>query len=329
MFRRLCIVFINILFLLIFVFVSNYYAEKYSGQFISFVNKILPSKVEYSESEINKYDIEEFPTDFNFLQWNDENFNKFCGEERIEFGQNYKNKEAIVILGCSYAYGHGISKENSFPYILSQLSKRPVYSFAQCGDSPFSSYQNMMDNINKYPNLKNAKYVIYLYMYDHITRLLNHEEFKKITMFNKKIEGKNLFYKKFFLLDYIHFLIIRKSLLTEKAPRVKTISYLKNALVTLNSMIKSEFPNAKFIVIVYDEKILKSNLIQNIPYVSDILNSDIWYTFPKDITIVKTKDIIGFKFNNNYKIKKDFAGIHPNEKAWKEFTPKFQEQYIK
>ena len=94
--------------------------------------------------------------------------------------------------------------------------------------------------------------------------------------------------------------------------------------------IKTIAPNAKFIIIVYDEKLPADEDNLTIKYDSEILNSHIWKELENetDITIVHTKDITGFLFDKDYKLKQDIANWHPNEKAWQVFTPKFAKNYI-
>ena len=68
-----------------------------------------------------------------------------------------------------------------------------------------------------------------------------------------------------------------------------------------------------------------------IKFESDIINSKIWSDFEKETgtKVIRTKDIMGFYFDKEYKLKEDIAAWHPNERAWIELTPKFAEKYIK
>ena len=68
-------------------------------------------------------------------------------------------------------------------------------------------------------------------------------------------------------------------------------------------------------------------------YYFQILNSKIWKELEEEtngnIKIVRTKDVMGFYFDKDYKLEEDISGWHPNARVWKEFTPKFVSQYIK
>ena len=111
----------------------------------------------------------------------------------------------------------------------------------------------------------------------------------------------------------------------------KSEKFLKLIIKNTQKQLKEVFPNTKLIIIIYNEKLPEEYDLKEIKYFYDNENSEIWKELESetDIKIIKTKDIMGFKFDSNYKLKKDVAGWHPNEKVWKEFTPKFASKYIK
>ena len=98
----------------------------------------------------------------------------------------------------------------------------------------------------------------------------------------------------------------------------------------MNKELKLVAPNAKQIFIVYNEYIPEHHTLSKIKFVVDKMNDKLWDELEKetDIQIVRTKDIMGFYFNKNYKLEADFSDWHPNARAWAEFTPKFVEKYI-
>jgi len=138
--------------------------------------------------------------------------------------------------------------------------------------------------------------------------------------------------------------IIEKFLFSNKLTRFILMRYkmknsdkfIKRVLYNANIKIKKICPNAKLICVVYNEKIPIPNKIEkymynNIKYDRDVLNSIIWKEIgnDSDIIVVQTKDVTGFLYDKDYKLKEDFVGWHPNVKAWESFVPEFSEKYIK
>ena len=102
----------------------------------------------------SNYNTEPFPPYFKRLELTDENLEKFCGENRKVFNSSY-TKRPIIVTGCSYAYGHGIKKDETFPYILSQITQSPVYNYANCGAQ---AYENLSENSRGCP-LRNPDFI--------------------------------------------------------------------------------------------------------------------------------------------------------------------------
>jgi len=125
------IIFVNI-FLLIFVyFFTNFIINM---QLLAVDN----SKADYKYIKEHWEDFENYPKDYKRLTASEEILDKFCGEERVEFGEKYKNNP-IIFLGDSYCYGHGLKKQESFPFLISEKNQRPVYSFCFCGSNLIDS----------------------------------------------------------------------------------------------------------------------------------------------------------------------------------------------
>ena len=165
------IVFINIVILAVIFAVLNFIIDKNTEKIFNLLknsNNVFNYMSDAALS-LNKEITEKYIG--KTLEISEENCKKFCGEQRFIFGENYKNNP-IIILGCSYTYGHGIKKEETFPYLLSELTKRPVYSFSLCGSDGLSSLARMKSYNEEQP-IKNADYVIYLYMLDHINRYMD------------------------------------------------------------------------------------------------------------------------------------------------------------
>ncbi len=294
--------------------------------FLNFINNFDNLNVNLSE-----YQTESMPDNFIRLENNDEKYKEFCGEERRLFNNNYV-KHPIIVLGCSYAYGHGLKKQESFSYLLSEYTNRPVLNYSQCGYSLLSSLSDLYDDYNNnYKNLINdSEYIIYVYMYDHINRYLSYFFMHWVypIMYNhKNIIG---FFDNFKVFRYIFFSMNVTKILQDY-PNIEGINlYLKNIIINANEKLKKIAPNAKFIIVIYDEKMSLTDGEFAIKFNSDIINSNVWKEIEQetDIKIVRSSDITGFYFDKNYKLNADIAGWHPNAKAWSVFTKKFAHKYI-
>ena len=284
------------------------------------------------EINTSDYDTEEPPKDL-IIENTDEVYQKFCGEERIKFGEQY-NKRPIVVLGCSYAYGHGLERNETFPYLLSEITKRPVFSYATCGSNILDNFTRLYDDLNSENGelIRNSEYFIYVYMHDHIIRYLEPTRFD-INMFFDELFDYNPFEKllsKVFLFKYIIIKLKIKEILNEYPKNEKSIAYLKHVIKISHERIKKIAPDSKFIILLYDEKLDAYYPPNDLKYHTDIQYSPFWKEFEKDgISVVYTKDLVGFKFDKNYKLRHDIADWHPNGKVWKLVTPPFVKNYIK
>lgn len=323
------ILFSNLLILGLLFASLNLYIDNniiYIGKFLRNKNIFISNNIDKSKIDISKYNVEK--TTVKYIK---DNGNKnFCGENRIKYNiDKYPQKNSIVILGCSYVYGQGISNYKTFPYLLSNLSKRPIYNFAVCGgDAIFS----LMQIEPKEYILNNADYVIYVYMHDHINRYLSLERlyyYYEIYDMPKNKLKKILI--KIPLFRLIFSSIKNKELLKNYPDAKESSLFLKTMMKSLEKEVKKISPNAKLIIILYDQKIADIYSLDKIKFDYENQNSKIWNELQQetDITVVHSKDIVGFLFDKDYKLKKDVSDWHPSEKTWEVFTPLFAEKYIK
>ncbi len=334
------IILFNILFFTALVVITGYYIDNNICKDVLpywLNNKIIRWNIDESKIDIEKYAFEINP--IIHLESNSENFNKFCGEERLKFGEEY-SKNPILVLGCSYAYGQGLKLEQTFPYLLANITKRPIYNFSQCGSHILANLQELENysGAEKGEKINNAEYVIYVYMHDHINRYLRVDDlyvnYKYLDDFQQN-KFLNYFMKiQLFRLLYYSFKInniINGGGRDNIEMFIENSSqYLKKIMLSSYKKIKEIAPKAKFIIIIYDEKMPDENGNLKIKYDSEVLNSHIWQEINNetDIEVIHTKDITGFVFDKDYKLKKDISDWHPNEKAWAVFTPKFAKKYI-
>ena len=116
------IIFINIIIFILLIFISSIFIDKNIKDINNFYLRYNPfnKKINVSKIKIDNYATEEFTA--KKIELKDSNSNLFGGEFRLNFGENY-TKKPIIILGCSYAYGHGLKIEETFPCKLSQITK--------------------------------------------------------------------------------------------------------------------------------------------------------------------------------------------------------------
>ncbi len=172
--KILIILVVNIIILGVGLFGLNYFLEINDNRTLTMLEiaekylkgKKVQSKLENLKNNINNYiysdydfpyseeDIE--PNVVKEIEMTDESYAKFCGENRRIVNQDYK-KPPIVTLGCSYMYGHGLTKEESFPYLLSNITGTSVYNYSSCGSNGLEQIFFIKDDeITK--EVKHSKY---------------------------------------------------------------------------------------------------------------------------------------------------------------------------
>ena len=320
----------NILILLFMIVSLNIFIKRNinNENFEHELGKILPRhnlKFEFS-TNIQNYKYEKNMVKLEEIT--EENDNKYCGERRFEYNQN-NNGNSIIVLGCSYAYGHGLKKEETFPSILSNITQSSIYNFSKCGSQLGENISDMKKetkNINQ-----DIKYIVYLYMQDHINRmLLTSSMYKYYELYLGLGQNKvhNYLIKKIPLYKLIC-VILNKYKIQSNFKNIE--KFLKNSILLSYKELSTLYPNSKFIIILYEEKLPDSYSHFEIAYLSNIMNSKIWTEIEKEtnIQIVRTSHITGFYFDKEYKLKEDISNWHPNAKAWEKFTPLFAEKYIK
>ena len=326
------IILINVLIILLFFIISNFVLKlTYRNfQFIKYPAFNIP------EINITKYDLEDPPEDLWVPVDIDD---RFANGIRRYFGEKYINngKNPIIILGCSYAHGQGIEKdEECFAYRLAELTKRYILCYAKCGSNILDNLSTIYKEIKRDKKLKQqistADYVIYVYMHDHIVRFFDiaRYDFDKFDDDLFEYTNKEKFLSKIFLFRYIIARLKIQNILSEYPNSERSKLFLKKVIEISAERIKELAPHAKFIVVLYEEKISTQYPKDYIKFHLDTMYSNIWDELEKEgIIIVHTKDLLGFKFDRKYKLEHDFADWHPNGKAWEVFTPEFAKKYIK
>lgn len=246
---------------------------------------------------------------FKQLEFNDESFSKYCGDDRRVFEKD-KTKPPIIVFGCSYAYGHGLKKEESFSYLLSEITGRTIYNYAECGGHFYASLQEFSNDVKnkerednetaKY--IKTADYIVYVYMYDHINRFADSIYWQSSAV-DEYIWKYKTAYK---ILGKIKKYYVYKGFPDSKNGE----KYLKKMMSEGIQKTKKIAPEAQIIVLIYDEKIPlysteKCTLEENrVRYLSDIKNSEVWKELEEEegIKVIHSKELTGFVFDKNYKL---------------------------
>lgn len=218
---------------------------------------------------------------------------------------------SIILLGCSFTYGHLLKDNETFGAVLSDYTDKSVYNWGLNSSSPREILYllHQKDIIKKLiEDRSNVEYVIYTYIPDHIFRLYyNLSELSPIYKLkdnSKLIYKRNTPYNVTFLSRELQRV---KYKYTSEEKRQKYFSlYIKEINEEIKKNFKFKDKNTKFVILIYYPEGIKdwnkiSELDNNIitVNVSDIAQTDI--------------------YDDKYRISKD--DIHPNAEAWKIIVP--------
>lgn len=331
--KKIIVILVNLFLLAVIYFSFEFMTKKFVYSIphvVLFENK----EEKDNKVDIKQYETEELPSTFKLIPTTVETENEFCGERRVEIGEKYK-KLPIVILGCSYAYGHGLKKEKTFPYVLSEITQRPVYNYSNCGGHGFGSLVFFLHNIDteNSEETNKFKYFIYIYMWDHINRYMTIDFWMRYYNLFQEPTKTDKFLEKFYLLNYLNMKFKIRQIMSEYPNSEQSSLIQKKIMLYMYQEIKKISPDAKLIIIIYDEKIPDWRGGRQIKYVSDVMNSHIWKELEEEtkggIKVIHTKELTGFVFDKDWKLEADICDWHPNEKVWTYFTPLFAKKYIK
>ncbi len=312
MYKKLLLIFINVIILVSLCFLLNWVIYKY------FYNSI-----EYNLQNSNEisYSLKRYNMDYDKI--------KEIYSIRKPVGLKYNN-ESIMIFGCSYAYGFLLEEKQTLAYKLSELLKRPVYNYASPGQSPQFAILRIrsheLDNV-----IKNSKYAIYVVIGEHVWRVhVNSGGFKPEyvwprmivkNVINKDAKGKRKkeqtlvhYWAKFpdiegsYIVKYVKKIWFAKILtpMNNKFVQNYMFDFIKLHFLTIQKELKEINPDIKMIIIVYnDEK--ETELFSH---------SQRWNEFEKEgiIVVDLNKEI---PYVSEYRIPNNG---HPSELAWNEIT---------
>lgn len=313
------IIVLNVLFILIVLFVVDY------SLYLKLKHNYLKD-TEHPElfppiSYIENYKADFSQTTLMFQNGKTNNFDYF----RPISGKEYKNKNSILIFGCSFAYSHGLEDNQIISEKLSQYTKRTIYNFGICG----SGIQHMLQLIKNdkiYSKIKDKpEHFIYIYIPSHIDRL-RANIFPDPMMTNGmnlkyKIKNNNLvldssildvFSKTFIVKSLFYNIDIQRNNETIENKHYNEI-LATEIFKESRRIIKEKCPNIKYTIIRYE---VEDDYAQNSE------PNNLWERLEKEgFNIIKSSDLIGRKYKYNSEDTNQ-DGYHPSEYAWDLLVPK-------
>ncbi len=252
-------------------------------------------------------------------------WSKLRAEKHIEKHE----KRPILFLGCSYTYGYRLSDDETFPYLVEKATKRLCYNFGLSGYN-ISEALLLFDN-NKDKNLQTPEYIIYTYMFDHIQRCgqwQNFDSYRKRNLIPN--QGYNFAYK-LWSVQYIQNTKFQRYLW--ELSFEENIDFFFKIVEAVKAECDKKFPDSKFIVLLYsdvnndlsenfnlNEKENKERIDKSFDF---LYSSEIRKRFENlGITAVSTEDLIGRKMDGKTdRIPDDMERPHPSYSAWSEVVP--------
>lgn len=234
-------------------------------------------------------------------------------EEKIYFrkpcGLNYK-KAPIIIYGCSFAYGGQIEENEHIGYILSKLTKRPVYNFGMSGIG-LQYALNVIQNQEKIE--PKPEFLIYVFVNDQARRmymkcfdLFPIDILEYVEKDGKFIPQKNYFA---FLKNTLIYQNLYYNFVYKKKTDDEKFELMKKYLYYIKKEAEEKYPGIKFVFINYDGKV-KEYIDLNEERLNEIRKMDI------DVIDIESKFDLRKK---EYHVSD--SDSHPSAKAWREITP--------
>ena len=241
---------------------------------------------------------------------------------------NKTSKKPIVILGCSYSYGTTLKDEETFGAQLSKYTNRAVYNFGLQSTGTASALYLLKNNVIK-KQVQDADYFVYVFIYDHIRRnylcapnivynyfCANYYLDKNNNLKQQKLNKINMLFHSLYTMRLI------ENSYAEHKSKTNDMKLFDKILTEINKAIKKQYPNAKFIMLVYNDDPIydeDNNLIierdTNLDNICKREGIEIVYT--QDLNC--GKDILSRKHIA-------FDGWHPTKEAWHKIVPEFAQK---
>lgn len=306
------IILFNIVFILFILFCMNFYAYysdiEWNDEQKNDIKLILEKYISFMNRDISEIDT------INNLIYNDE----FRPVENV----NNKDLPPIILFGCSFVYGTWLTNTQTFSYQLGKLTKRKIFNRAMGGwGVQHMLYQLRNEDFYNYINENSPdlepEYIIYLSISDHKSRIFAPVRISyppSYSVFYKYDKKTNDFIQKkriFFTDKFVLYPLIKRQLsgLIEQHFNAQISEIFFNYLIACKKEQEKKFPNAKFVIIFYEDDSKLTTCYMN--------------KLIKNNFIIITKD--DFKIDVEEE-KYKFPDSHPNASVWEEITPRIVEK---
>ena len=220
------------------------------------------------------------------------------------------NSRPVVLFGCSFAWGWELERTQTLQYKLAQMMQRPVYNRAY---KEFFGLSQLLYQSERQDEIKSPEYVIYVFIDDHIRRMLQfsmnpfskypHLKYKnhsgKLEREKTSFLNKSLFYK------YLSYINANYEMDNSKE---KTFLLIRQHLLQAKQNFDKHWTDYKFVFFIYE----------GVSYFSDEqlerLRND-------GIYVVTAEELTGFPMESREYVISD-TDMHPNALAWDIITPK-------
>ena len=269
-------------------------------------------------------------------------------KESLNILSNYdKNKKPILLLGCSYTYGHFLDANNNFAAILANNTHRKVYNWGIIGQSAFPSLL-LLKNEEQKPLLdSNPEYIIYTYMFDHLAQY----RWNVHSFFNLFRKYNYIDFQKYSFLDNLYtYSYYRNKKLSDYIFDDDDFSKRLNLFYLVIKDIKNQtdklFPGSKFIFLIYSDinydlcdgitsSYHEGMKINPVEKSFDIMYSEEFKEKLKSIGqdnfyVITTEELIGRKMNlpeDRISSDLDKNHPHPSSSAWEKIVPALIKKY--
>ena len=252
-------------------------------------------------------------------------------------GSNYQ-KRPILLFGCSVTYGNLLNDDNNFSGILSKVAQRPVYNMAYDGWGPAHILKQLRENRTLFL-VDNPDYIIYTYIKDHKKRLIFFQGWGFETQLYLRylidsngelisIPRKYPFYWRFFTTKHLQHAIEKMKLKNERKIDELMFYLFEHSA----SVMKSRYPNAKLVMLLYNEGFCGNDKYIAPVKTENILTKDEQEKFWRmGFEIINMEELIGKslcgeEYHARCPIYGDIDTCHPSSKMWEEFVPKLVEK---
>lgn len=238
-------------------------------------------------------------------------------------------KKPIVLFGCSFVYGHGLSEDELFSRQLSDYTKRTVYNKGLPGGG-CASMLYLLRKPEFKKEIPNAEYFIYTYIPEHLRRVYTNSpewfneylfaaykmlpdgKLKEVKLNNFKLRlASTASYKLF----HNYYSRLRVSAFNNDFKLFFTV--VKESV----NLIREQYPDSKFVILVFDN--YKGN---DYPFSLEeeeaLFNK---FAEENNVKVLYTKkmnkgeDLLNGKYNGA-------DGFHPSGEAWKIIVPQLSKE---